>query len=141
PKGRPRDALGELWAVWFDGEARRITAVKEEHPIRECTFAKSELSARIGAASLDGEALNGEAACGGHRIGWSLRYTSPAPPLLLFEPKMYGASFPKAKALVGSPHAVYAGSVRVDGEEHAIDGWVGSQNHNWGEKHTDRYAW
>jgi hypothetical protein len=22
-----------------------------------------------------------------------------------------------------------------------IDGWVGTQNHNWGSRHTDRYAW
>mgnify|MGYP001587887463 CR=1 FL=1 len=29
----------------------------------------------------------------------------------------------------------------VNGARHEIDGWVGSQNHNWGEKHTDKYAW
>jgi len=51
------------------------------------------------------------------------------------------APFPKAKALVGSPFAAYSGALTVDGEQWPIDGWVGSQNHNWGEKHTDRYAW
>lgn len=141
PKGRPKDAIGELWAVWFDGEARSITAVKEEHPIRACTFGKSELSARIAEASLDGSSLRGSAACAGHAIEWSLRYTSPERPLLLFDRALYAASFPKAKALVGSPHAAYTGTLRVDGAEHTIDGWIGSQNHNWGEKHTDKYAW
>ena len=32
-------------------------------------------------------------------------------------------------------------TIDVDGVSHAVDGWVGSQNHNWGRKHTDRYAW
>lgn len=141
PRGRPRDAIGERWAVYFDGEARSIVAVKDEHPIRSATFGKSELDVDIAGARLDGESLRGRAACGGHSIEWSLRYASPEPPLCLLDRRLYAAAFPKAKALVGSPLAVYGGSLRVDGQEHAIDGWVGSQNHNWGEKHTDRYAW
>ncbi|MCA9607735.1 MAG: hypothetical protein KC619_19135 [Myxococcales bacterium] len=141
PAGRPQDALGELWAIWFDGEKRSITAVKEERSIRECRFAKSALDARIGEAALDAEGLRGEAKLAGHTIGWKLRYTSPEPVLLTFDESLYGRPIPKAKALVGSPLAVYEGSLVVDGETHVIDGWVGSQNHNWGEKHTDQYAW
>lgn len=141
PKGRPKDAIGELWAVAFDGEKRAVIAVKEERPIRECTFHKSELRATIGESTLDHEALRGEAAHAGHRIGWSLRYTSPAPPLFILDRSLYAAPFPKAKAVVGSPFASYAGTLTVDGDEWPIDGWIGSQNHNWGEKHTDRYAW
>ena len=141
PKGRPADAIGELWAVAFDGERRRVIAVKEEHPIRACTFAKSELSATIGGATLDHASLRGEATNAGQRIGWDLRYTAPAPPLFILDRALYGAPFPKAKAVVGAPFAAYAGTLDVDGEAWPIDGWVGSQNHNWGEKHTDRYAW
>jgi hypothetical protein len=29
----------------------------------------------------------------------------------------------------------------VAGETIAVADWVGSQNHNWGSRHTDRYAW
>lgn len=141
PKGRPEQAIGERWAVFFDGEARAITAVKSEHPIGACRFAKSELDVEIAGSTLDGEALRGEASCAGHRIGWSLRYTTPNPPLLLLDRRLYAAPLPKAKALVGSPLAAYSGTLTVDGVEHAIDGWIGSQNHNWGSKHTDRYAW
>lgn len=141
PKDRPRDAIGELWAVVFDGEEGSIVAVKDEHPIRGCTIAKSELDVRIGEATLDHERLRGAASCSGHRIAWDLSYTSPRPPLLFLDRPLYGKSLPKAKALVGSPHAAYEGTIEVDGEPWAIDGWVGSQNHNWGEKHTDRYAW
>jgi hypothetical protein len=31
--------------------------------------------------------------------------------------------------------------LEVDGEAIVIDGWVGSENHNWGSRHTDTYAW
>ena len=31
--------------------------------------------------------------------------------------------------------------MQIDGFELAIKEWVGSQNHNWGLKHTDHYAW
>lgn len=141
PKGRPQEGLGELWAVAFDGEQRAITAVKEERSIRECSFQKSALDARIADATLDGERLRGGAACAGHRLEWDLRYTAPAPPLVFFPRALYGAPLPKAKTLVPAPHAVFDGRLVVDGEPWSIDGWVGSQNHNWGEKHTDRYAW
>jgi hypothetical protein len=42
---------------------------------------------------------------------------------------------------VGAPLAVFRGEVRVDDVVHPIDGWTGSQNHNWGSQHTDEYAW
>ena len=48
---------------------------------------------------------------------------------------------PRAKTLVARPLAKFAGTITVDGESISIDRWVGSQNHNWGSRHTDRYAW
>ncbi|MFO0548961.1 MAG: hypothetical protein U0271_11280 [Polyangiaceae bacterium] len=141
PRGRPADALGELWAIAFDGEKNRIVAVKEEHSIRGCSFSSTALAASIAEARLDHEGLDGSAALGGHRIGWSLRYRSDQPPLLLLDEPLYRAALPKAKALVGSPLAVFSGTLTVDDDTWSIDDWVGSQNHNWGEKHTDKYAW
>jgi hypothetical protein len=29
----------------------------------------------------------------------------------------------------------------MDGEAVSVAGWIGSQNHNWGARHTDHYAW
>jgi hypothetical protein len=141
PKGRPLDALGELWAIYFDRTKEQIVAVRETKPIAECGFSDRGLQARIGMATLDAESLRGGATCQGHRIDWELRYSSPDGPLLLLDEPLYAKNFPKAKALVGSPHAAYFGSITVDGSRVAIDGWVGSQNHNWGSKHTDAYAW
>lgn len=141
PRGRPEDAIGELWAIHFDGERRRVVAVKEEHPLSTCSFSGRELDARIAGAHLSASALTGAAARGPHAIRWTLRYESSAAPLLLLPERLYAGAFPKAKALVGAPWARFDGSLEVDGEPISIDGWVGSQNHNWGSEHTARYAW
>ena len=141
PADRPGDGIGELWAIWFDGEADRITAVKREVPLAECSFDGSALAVQMPGARLDAANLIGTAQLGAHTIGWDLSYRGDDPPLLLLPRALYGGSFPKAKALVGTPNAVYRGTITVDGEVHEISDWVGSQNHNWGSKHTDRYAW
>jgi hypothetical protein len=141
PKGRPDEAVGELWAIWFDGECGRIVAAKQVVPMAECTFSDTTLAARIGEATLDGEGLRGAASSRGHTIAWELGYRGDQPPLLLFPETYYDRSFPKAKVVVGTPLAVYDGKVVANGETIPIDGWVGSQNHNWGSKHTDHYAW
>lgn len=141
PEGRPEEAVGELWAIWFDGERGQVTAVKSAVPLAACRFDRTCLDVQVGAARLNESSLRGEAASTGHAIAWDLQYHCDAPPLLLLPEGMYDAGFPRAKALVGSPGAAFRGTITVDGEAHAIDGWVGSQNHNWGRRHTDRYAW
>jgi hypothetical protein len=141
PRGRPDQAIGELWAIFFDGETSRITAVKEAVPIADCHFSPLGLDVRIAGATLTDRALNGRAASESHTVQWTLDYTGHEPPLLLLPERLYGRGFPRAKALVGTPNAEYAGTLTVDGREIPIDGWKGSQNHNWGSRHTDRYAW
>jgi hypothetical protein len=141
PAGRPADAVGELWAIAFDGERSKIVAVKEVHPLAQCELSRQRLDVRIAHATLDHAALEGHARHAGHEIRWSLRYEGDAPPLLLLPASLYDAALPKAKALVGTPLCRYTGQLEVDGEPWPIDGWVGSQNHNWGRQHTDHYAW
>ena len=141
PKDRPQDALGELWAIYFDGEAKKVTAIKQVMPIADCEFSSEGLDHRVGSATLDSEKLVGEAVGQGNSIAWDLRYKSPDPHLLLLPERLYTAPFPKAKSLVGSPLATFKGKLSVNGTDIDIDSWVGSQNHNWGSKHTDKYAW
>jgi hypothetical protein len=141
PRGRPADAVGELWAIVFDRAASRRIAVKQVHPISACSFARDRLDVAIGAARLDDGALHGAASSHGHTIEWDLRFGGGQPPLLLLPERLYTASVPRAKALVGRPLARFSGTLTIDGEPLAIEDWVGSQNHNWGSRHTDRYAW
>ncbi len=141
PKGRPQDAVGELWAVYFDGERERIAAAKEVFPISSCVFSRERLDVHIGNAVLNNDHLTGRASAQANTLEWNLRYAGTQPPLLLLPSEFYDRSFPKAKALVGTPNALFDGSLIVNGETVRIEGWRGSQNHNWGAKHTDSYAW
>jgi hypothetical protein len=106
-----------------------------------CRFSRERLEAKIGEAELDERSLRGAASAGGHRVAWQLALEGGDPPLLLLPRALYSRGLPRAKALVGTPNARFDGSLEVDGERIAIEGWRGSQNHNWGSRHTDRYAW
>jgi len=141
PDGRPEEALGELWAVYFDGETGQHVAVKGEVPFGQCAFGRSDFSVRVADASLGPGTLKGSAGSGGNAIAWDLRFAGSSDPLFLLPSYAYRLGFPRAKALVGLPLAVYGGSLSVNGREIPVAGWVGSQNHNWGSRHTDHYAW
>ncbi len=141
PKGRPDLAVGELWAIHFDGERGRITAAKQVVPIGDCSFARDRLDVRIGSAVLSDGRLSGRAATGTSELRWDFRFSGGDAPLLLLAEPWYERGFPKAKALVGTPNAVFDGEWVVDGERIEIANWIGSQNHNWGSRHTDSYAW
>lgn len=141
PRGRPDDAVGELWAIFFDGETNRISAAKEVVPIRDCDFSSKRLEVRVGSSLLTDRSLQGRSASAAHVLEWTMDHSSHEPPLLLLPESFYERGFPKAKVLVAAPNAVFRGEFVVDGSTIAIDGWKGSQNHNWGSRHTDRYAW
>ncbi|GHJ43217.1 hypothetical protein Cs7R123_05590 [Catellatospora sp. TT07R-123] len=140
PKGRPEDAIGELWSIFFDGETGEHVAAKEEHPLRDCSFAPEGMDVRVGGATLVPGHLTGGATSSGNTITWDLSYAGKEPMLFLIPRSLYSGGFPKAKSLVGSPLAGYDGTLTVNGRTVDIDGWVGSQNHNWGSQHTDYYA-
>lgn len=141
PRGRPGDAVGELWAIYFDGESGTHVAVKHEVPFSACRFDQARFEVRVAEAVLEPGRLRGSAAAGAHRIGWDLAFHSAAAPLFLLPRRAYAAALPKAKSLVGLPFAIYAGALTVDGRTVDVASWVGSQNHNWGTRHTDWYAW
>jgi hypothetical protein len=141
PRGRPQDAIGELWAVYFDGEGERIVAVREAVPLAECSFSTQDLDLHLRGAFLREGELRGRVADEQHLIKWSLVYSGGQAPLLLLPENLYRGGFPRAKLLVGAPNAAFSGWLTVDGDLVPVDGWIGSQNHNWGSRHTDQYAW
>jgi hypothetical protein len=136
PAGDPSAAIGELWAVVFDGETGRHTVAKEEFPLADCTFDRDGFGVRIGRSELGRDALVGAAGA----IRWDLEYDGDEPPVLLLPPKLYVGGVPKAKSLVPLPLARFNGSLVVAGARIEVADWVGSQNHNWGSEHTSRYA-
>ena len=95
----------------------------------------------VGDARLDRSGLSGAIGSGKHTLSWALGFAGHEAPVFLLPLDLYDKSFPQAKGLVGLPLAIYNGALRMDGREIAVVDWVGSQNHNWGLKHTDYYAW
>lgn len=141
PHKHPERAIGELWAVMFDAERDRHVAAKSELPFAQCAFSTTSFEARVGNAHLQPAQAIGSAASGGHQIAWDLRFDGTDAPIFLLPAGLYDAALPKAKALVSLPMARFNGRLEVDGESVEIGDWIGSQNHNWGSKHTDLYAW
>jgi hypothetical protein len=140
PTGQPEKAIGELWAMFFNGETGQHIAVKEEHPLSSCRFERDRFGAQVGQAVLTPGKLTGSCTKGPHTVAWDLTYHSNQPPIHFLPASLYEGSLPRAKSFVGVPMAVYDGSVTVDGQKYEVERWAGSQNHNWGSRHTDYYA-
>ena len=141
PKKRPQDALGELWAIYFNGETNNHIAIKQEVPFRHCTFSSTAFYVEINRAQLKPGELHGVISAKDRSFAWDLTFDANAKPLLLLPFNLYKTKLPSAKSLVSAPMATFNGSLTVNGETVEVVDWVGSQNHNWGSKHTDLYAW
>jgi len=141
PRNAPERARGELWAVWFDGETGSHLALKNEIGADHCVLSRDELKVALGEATLEAYHAQGRVTGRDRAIAWALDYACDERPLLLLPERLYRRGFPRAKSLVPAPMARFRGHVVVDGHEMRIDDWVGSRNHNWGSRHTDRYAW
>jgi hypothetical protein len=135
PKGSG-EAVGELWAVLFDGETGEHVVGKTQVPMADCAFARDAFEVRVGEAALGPHLARGSAG----PIRWDLRYEGGQVPLLLLPPRLYDGGFPKAKSLVSAPLVRFEGELTAGDRRVDVDGWLGSQNHNWGSRHTDRYA-
>ncbi|MDP1733622.1 MAG: hypothetical protein Q8L44_04575 [Sulfuritalea sp.] len=133
--------MGELWAVFFDGESNRHVVAKQEYPLADCAFDTAAFRVEIGKATLGPARLRGGVENRGQALAWDLTYAGGSAPLLLLPFNLYQGGFPAAKSLVSLPLARFGGELSVNGEAIDIAGWVGSQNHNWGRRHTDLYAW
>lgn len=141
PEKHHEGAVGELWATFFDGETDGHVSVKQTFPISACGLDAEAFRVDIGPAVLTDRSAQGRVSTGGHDWAWDLSYGNGQAPLFLLPLDLYERRLPKAKALVGTPLAVFKGILRVDDREIEVRDWVGSQNHNWGARHTDDYAW
>jgi hypothetical protein len=141
PKGRPDDAIGEIWAIFFDAEQNRHAVAKQEYRLSDCDFDASSFGLRVGKATLLPNRLEGAIEGTQHSLAWNLKFEGDSPPALLLPLAFYERRFPAAKSVVSLPMARFSGVLTVDGKQIEIADWVGSQNHNWGSRHTDLYAW
>lgn len=138
PSDRSAPRLGEMWAIYFDGTRAHPVSAQQDIAWDRCRIG-TEL--KFGESSLRSGEAKGSAQGSRHRLEWNLCWRGGTDPLLLLPESFYERGFPKAKALVTRPLVTFDGEMMVDGERIAIDGWRGSENHNWGSRHTDSYAW
>jgi len=141
PGGAPEAALGELWAIVFDGTTGAHAVGKAEVPLGTCRFEAERLDVEVAGARLVDGAASGTVDAAPDRIAWDLRFDDGGAPLLLLPEAMYEARLPRAKTLVPRPLVTFTGTIRVGTLTIDVSGWRGSQNHNWGSRHTDSYAW
>jgi hypothetical protein len=91
---------------------------------------------RIGDAFFAEGQARGEAAAGGHRVSWDLRF-DPAPTAIWYAPeplRMLGLA--KTPAVISNPDIKYSGTLVIDGERMELANEPGSQAHNWGGKRS-----
>jgi hypothetical protein len=147
PAARRSESRAEVWAAMFRADG--TVAVRADAPLTPTSFVGNgdSLDIRVGHAVLHDDplarrgSLRGAVDADGHEIRWDLAYDGGGEPVLLLPESWYDAALPRAKALVTVPLTRFDGQLSVDGEPLAIDGWIGSANHNWGPRHTDEYAW
>lgn len=141
PKDTPEKNIGEIWATYFNGESNQHVVVKQEYPLADCFFDTSAFDVQIGDTRLSPRFFLGTAVSKDLSISWEMSFNSDSQPLLLLPLNMYTGKFPTAKSLVSLPLARFNGTLLVNDKSIDVSNWIGSQNHNWGIRHTDLYAW
>jgi hypothetical protein len=141
PKDHHENNIGELWGIFFNGESNHHIVAKQEYPLANCLFDTTDFNIQIGSAKLSSRSFQGSIESKGSKLEWDMTFDGDSLPLLLLPLNLYEGKFPAAKSLVSLPLARFNGALSVNDEKINIANWVGSQNHNWGLRHTDLYAW
>ena len=139
---RPAAPLeGSIWFTLFDAEAPGPLATKLTVPAPDVAAPPGDYIRVDGAALGPGRAV-GEFASDDLDVSWELEFEAEAPAFhhLPYE-FLYRAPLPKTKFLSPYPDARFSGTVRIDGEELALDAWPGMIGHNWGAEHAERWVW
>jgi hypothetical protein len=141
PKDHAENNIGELWATFFNGETNQHIVVKQEYPLADCYFDTTDFNIQIGNAKLSSRLFQGAIENKVSKVAWEMTFNGDSLPLFLLPLNLYKGKFPAAKSLVSLPLAHFNGTLAVNDEKINITDWIGSQNHNWGLRHTDLYAW
>lgn len=95
-----------------------------------------------GSGSIDPLGARGAVEVPGLSASWDLEFRDRAAPFShLSKPWMYRTALPRTKSTSPAPDQSVHGTVTVDGETVALDGWRGMVGHNWGSEHAHRWVW
>ncbi|MBI5510626.1 MAG: hypothetical protein HY903_17855 [Deltaproteobacteria bacterium] len=143
--------VAQTWLIWFDGEDHRTLARKDTHPLALEGFAGVEESIAINVGTF-AWSLGARGAAHGHvatdtgGVDFDLHWQTPATPvaggLSLYPLRLLREGpLPRFKVNTPSPCLELRGTIRLADQEISLDGWTGSQGHNWGSEHYFQYGW
>lgn len=141
-------SVAEAWCSVFDGD--ETFAVKRTQPAAEARFEGDPISIDVAECSfaLDPNAghLRGNLQDDRGALSWELKMRRLAGPLgdplcMLPTPWLVDAPLPRNKFLTPAPALAFDGHVMWNDRRIEVDGWWGSQGHNWGAAHAVEYAW
>ena len=131
----------ELWLALFH-EGRAVAGGHKTFPLSQSTWASEGLDVRISETVFLKPAIaKGALELDGKTFHWDLTWEGAEAPMLMLSEALYRGGFPKAKAVVPAPMVRFSGQIKSDDLQWNLEDWLGSQNHNWGSRHTDAYAW
>ena len=135
------EPVADVWVMVFDPECAGNRALKQPYPIDAAVYDYGDWTARIGATSIDDDSAEGVVTGGNRSARWYLRITPGSEDAVkLLTDRGYKARFPTAKTMVRHPLARFDGQLELDDLRVVVDGWTGSVNHNYGQRHTPAYA-
>ena len=98
PTGQPEKAIGELWAIFFNGETGSTSRPRRNTRSPHAGSSASRFGAQVGDAVLEPGTLTGTCTKGAHTIGWDLTYRSDQEPTLSSSASLYEGSLPARRA-------------------------------------------
>ncbi|HEY8039291.1 MAG TPA: hypothetical protein VIF15_05830 [Polyangiaceae bacterium] len=139
--GDPSRAVAEVWAIAFGGRGGHV-ATKASVPFERARFSREAVDVAIDGCTLTAGAARGRVESGGRSIAYHLAIDALEAPMRFYPARwMYEGPWPTQKVASLNPNARVSGTVKVDGEEWAVDGWRGMMGHTWGRGHSPVYAW
>jgi hypothetical protein len=145
--GSAQARFAETWAIYFDADLGVHHAAKERFSIKDLFIDPKRQRLRIGDCLADEAYTEGHVARGEHvSLSWRLALTDEHGPYRHFPSDiLYSRRFDSMKLVSPHPCASARGELelKVGAEQQTIslDGWRAMQGHNWGPRHTERYAW
>lgn len=140
--------VAEAWCSVFEGDD--TLGLKTTTPLEEASFVGEPMTAMVADCEFRLDPRDGvlRGAIDSHRgnLSWDLAFRRVDgalgdPVCLLPTRRLVDAKLPKNKLLTPMPTLTFDGMVVRDGREIVVDGWIGSQGHNWGAAHAVEYAW
>jgi hypothetical protein len=133
-----------LWFGRFDlAEPPRTFGIHGSPPGMGEATSPSDLflgsSLHWGDASLEPGSARGVLAGGGHQVRWDLRWRTGQPTFRVLPRALSGMSPTRPSS--PNPDIRFSGTIDVDGETVAVDGFPGQQGHVEGTRHGERWAW